>query len=190
MAVVAGKGNWGEDESGVREREKRSKKWEKGDRLLPADELSAFPSNSLPSDNTPSPWDGTQSSADGFPGLAGGDFFSTALQTLVGPPDPRSGFNPSSPLPSSADGTERSMAQNNLFRWSMVVSSRRGISRRREINELTIQVAVASVGGIISPPGVSSLEGALRQAEGDGGPQAEQADLVRMWGVWGRVVAV
>ena len=61
---IVGKGEWGEDKSGVRVREERLKerlkKWEKGDRLLLADELPALPSNSSSSENTPSPWDGMQ----------------------------------------------------------------------------------------------------------------------------------
>ena len=64
------------------------------------------------------------------------------------------------------------------------------MSRRREINELTVQVAVASVGVILSSLGVPSLESALRQAGRDGVPQVERADLVRMWDAWGRVVAI
>ena len=208
---VAGKGEWGEDESGVRAREKRLKerlkKWEKGDRLLLADELPALPSNSSSSDNVPSPRNGMQSSAGGFPGLVGGGFFGPLsgvlpgpiLQTLVGAPDSRSGFGPSSSFsPPSADGTDGSTARNNFFRCSVVVPSRRSthrekisrMNRRREINELTIRMAVASVGGTLSPLSVSSLESALGRVEEDGVPQAERADLVRMWDAWGRVVAV
>ena len=45
--LVAGKGEWGEDDLGVRTREKRVKerlkKWKKEDRLLLADGLPALP---------------------------------------------------------------------------------------------------------------------------------------------------
>ena len=58
------------------------------------------------------------------------------------------------------------------------------------MNELTIRIAVAFVGGTLSPLSVPSLESALRQAEADGIPQADRADLVRMWDAWGRAVVV
>ena len=54
------------------------------------------------------------------------------------------------------------MTQKNFFRCYMAVSSRRPmqgekISRvSREINEFTIQMGVASVGGILSPLSVLS----------------------------------
>jgi hypothetical protein len=64
------------------------------------------------------------------------------------------------------------------------------MNRRREINELTVRMAVASVGGTLSPLDVPFLESALRQAEAGGIPPEERADLVRMWDAWGRVVIV
>ena len=66
----------------------------------------------------------------------------------------------------------------NYFSTTVVVSSRR--STQREINELTVRMSMASAGGALSPPSFPSLKSALRQVEGDGLPQAERADLVRM----------
>ena len=154
---VVGEGEWGEDESGVRAREKRLKerlkRREKGNRPL------SLPSNSLPSDNPPSLRNRIQSSTSGFPCLAGsgcfrpllGVFPSPVLQILVGPPSSRSGFGPSSsPLFSLADGTDRPTTQDNPSCCSVVVPSRRSMQRekispmnqRRETNELTIRMAV------------------------------------------------
>jgi hypothetical protein len=64
------------------------------------------------------------------------------------------------------------------------------MNRRREINELTVRMALASVGGTLPPLDVPFLESALEQAEANGISPAERADLVRMWDAWGRVVAV
>jgi len=209
----ARKGEWGEDESSGRAREKRLKerlkKWEKGERLLLADELPTLQSTSSPSDDVPSPRGGA--SEGGFPGLVGGNsggpfgplsgvLPGSVLQALVGTSDSRSGlgssFSPS--FSPSFDGSDGSASQNNFFRSSVVVPSRRSVenekisrvNRRREINELTIRMALASVGGTLPPLDVPFLENALGQAEVDGTQPTERADLVRMWDAWGRVVVV
>ena len=207
-----GKGEWGEDESSDRAREKRLKerlkKWEKGENFLLADELPTLQFSSLHSDDL-SPRNGVSSSEGGFPGLTvggpGGPFgpFTGVLpggllQSLVGLPDSRPGFG-SSPSPSSSvDGTDGSTSPNNFFRSSVVVPSQRSIrnekasrmNRRREINELTVRMALASVGGTLPPLDVPFLESALEQTEANGVPPAQRADLVRMWDAWGRVVVV
>ena len=212
---AAGKSEWGEDESSDRAREKRLKerlkKWEKGEMLLLADELPTLQLTSSPSDDPPSPRGGAPSSEGGFLGLvgggAGGPFGplsgvlpGSVLQALVGPSDPRSGFGSSSPPPSSSsfDGTDGSVSPNNFFRSSVVVPSRRSVetenvsrvSRRWEINELTMRMAVSSIGGTLPPLDVPSLEASLRQQEKDGIQPTERPDLVRMWDAWGRVVIV
>ncbi|KAF9647587.1 AAA-domain-containing protein [Thelephora ganbajun] len=208
---MAGKGEWGEDESSDHAREKRLKgrlkKWEKGERLLLADELPALQSDSSPSDDHPSPWSGMSSSEGGFPGLAGGGVggpFRPLLGVLPGPmlqtlmgSDSYSDFgSPSSS--SSADGTDGSTSLNSFFRSSVVVPSQRSVpnerisrmNRRREINELTTRMALASVGGTLPRLDVSFLEGALRQAQADGIPPTKRTDLVRMWDAWGHVVVI
>ena len=210
---TAGKGEWGEDEHSAHAREKRLKerlkKWEKGEKALLADELPTLQSISSSSDNIPSSQSGLQSSEGSFPGLAGGGLGGSfgplsgvlpgsVLQSLMGSPDSRSGFGSPQSHSSSADGIDESTSQNNFFRCSVVVPSQRSIqsekisrmSRRREINELTVRMAMASVGGALPPLDVPFLEDALRQAEVEGIPLAERADLVRMWDAWGRVVAV
>ena len=210
---TVGKGEWGEDESSDRAREKRLKerlkKWEKGERLFLADELPTLQSSSLPSDDALPSRNGVSSSEGGFPGLVGGSagglfgplsgvLPGQVLQALMGSPDSRSGSGSSSSSPSSFDGIDGSTSPNNFFRSSVVVPSQRSVQnekvsrmdRRREINELTVRMAVASVGGSLPPLDVSFLESALRQAEVDGIPPAERVDVVRMWDAWGRVVAV
>ena len=211
---TVGKGEWGEDEHSARAREKRLKerlkKWEKGEKVLLADELPILQSNLSSSDNVPSPWSGVQPSGGSFPGLAGGGLGAslgplsgvlpgTVLQALMGSPDPRSGFGSSSPSSSSpADGIDGPTSPDNFFRCSVLVPSQRSIqsekisrmSRRREINELTVRMGMASVGGILPPLDVPFLESALRRAEAEGVPLAERADLVRMWDAWGYVVAI
>ena len=201
---VVGKDEWEEDEPSDRAREKRLKerlkRWEKGERSFLADELPTLQSDSTPSDDLPSPRGGV-SSEGGFPGPAGGSFGplsgvlpGAVLRALMGSPDSR--YPPSSS--SSSDGTDGSTSPNNFFRSSVVVPSQRSTqneqisrkNRRREINELTIRMALASVGGILPPLDVSFLDSALGQAETDGTQPAERTDLVRMWDAWGRVVVV
>lgn len=207
---VAGKGEWGEDESSGRAREKRLrerlKKWEKGDKVLLADELPTLQLNSSPDDLPPSR-SGVSSSEGGFPGLAigpGGSIYPLAgmlpgslLQAVMGSPDPRNGLSSSqSSSPVEETGEETSL--NNFFRSSVVVPSQRSVqnekisrvNRRREINELVVRMALASVGGTLPPLDVPSLESALRQAGTDGVPPVTRPDLVRMWDAWGRVVVV
>lgn len=205
---MVGKGEWGEDEYSTRAREKRLKerlkKWEKGEKVLLTDELPTLQSNSSPSENAPSLRSGVQSSEGGFPGLGGsfgplsGVLPGSVLQALMGSPNYRSDFGSSSSHFSSVDGADGSTSQNNFFRCSVVVPSQRSVqnekisrmSRRREINELTVRMAMASVGGTLPPLDVPFLESALRQAEAEGIPPAERADLVRMWNAWGCVVVV
>ena len=210
---AAGKNEWGEDEFSGRAREKRLKerlkKWEKGERLLLADELPTLQLTSSPSDDAPSPRGGV--SEGGLPSLVGGGsggpfgqlsgvIPGSVLQALIGSSDPRSSFGSSS-SPSfspSFDGTDGSAPLNNFFRSSVVVPSRRSVenekisrvNRRREINELTVRMALASVGGTLPPLDVPFLESALGQAEVDGTQPTEKADLVRMWDAWGRVIVV
>jgi hypothetical protein len=208
---TVGKGEWGEDEDSVRAREKRLmerlRKWEKGEKVLLADELPTLQSNSSPSENVPSSWSGVQPSGGGFPGLAVGGLGGSlgplsgvlpgpVLQALMGSPDSRPGLGPSSP--SSADGTDGPTPPNNFFRCSVVIPSQRSmqnekfsrVNRRREINELTVRMAMASIGGTLPPLDVPFLESALRQAEAEGIRPAGRADLVRMWDAWGCVVVV
>ena len=163
---VAGGSEWGEDESSDRAREKRLeeriKKWENDERSFLADELPALQSTSPPSD------------------------------------DPRSGSSSSSSSTSSVDGKDGSASQENFFRSSVVVPSRRSVedekisrmNRRREINELTVRMALSSVGGTLPPLEVSSFEGALGHPEADGTQPAEETDLAKMWDALGCVVVV
>lgn len=207
------KGEWGEDESSDRAREKRLKdrlkRWEKSEKMLLADELPTLQATSSGPEESPPSRSGVSNSEGGFPGLAVGGAFSPlsgafpghVLQALMGGgPDSRPGLGPNSPaFPSpSFDGSDGSTSPNNFFRSSVVVPSQRSVltektlrmNRRREINELTIRMAISSIGGTLPPLEVPFLESARRQAESDGVPSEERADLVRMWDAWGRVVAV
>ena len=210
---TVGKGEWGEDESSDRAREKRLKerlkKWEKGDRFLLTDELPTLQLNSLLSEDLSSSRNAVASSEGGLPGLAVGGFglplslppgmiSGSLLQSLIGSSDSRPGVGSSQSPSSSVDGRDGSTSPNNFFRSSVVVPSQRSVqsektsrmNRRREINKLTVRMALASVGGTLPPLDVPFLESALEQAGVNGVPPAERADLVRMWDAWGRVVIV
>lgn len=199
------KGEWGEDESSDRAREKRLKerlkKWEKGDWFLLVDELPTLQSSSLPSDDTSSSRSTPSSPEGGFPGLAvggPGGLFSPfsgmipapLLQTFMGSADPRLGYGPSMPPSPSADGTDRFMSPQNFFRSSVIVPSQRSaqkenhsrVKRRREINQLTVRMALASVGGTLPSLDRAFLDSILKPAE--------RSDLLRMWEAWGSIVFV
>lgn len=78
-----------------------------------------------------------------FRGLLSELLAGPLLQTLVGPPYSRSGFGPLWPLPfASADGTDGSMAHKKFFPREQLADE-----PKEEFSELTIQAAVASVGG-------------------------------------------
>ena len=210
---AVGRGEWGEDESSERAREKRLKerlkKWEKGERFLLADELPALQFSSSPVDDLPpASRNGAPSPEAGFPGLTVGGSAGpfgplssglpgTLFQGLMGLHDSRPGLGSSQSF-SAVDGADGSTSPNNFFRSSVVVPFQRSVpnekssrmNRRREINELTVRMALASVGGNLPPLDATSLQSALQQAEVAGVAPAERADLVRMWDAWGRVVVV
>ena len=168
------------------EREEVKGKVQEG--LLLVDKLPALLSNSLPPYNALSTeWDTVISRQfprpveSGFFGLWRGVLFDPVLQTLVGTPGSRSCFGPSSPLSfSSADRTDGPTAQNSFFYRPVVVPSRRSaqrekisrMSRRGEIDELTVWMTVATVKGTLSSLSDPSFGSALRQAEGVGPPSS------------------
>ena len=206
---TVGRGEWGEDDCSGRAREKRLKerlkRWEEGEKFFLADELPTLQLNSLSSDDFHSSRNGAFSEG-GFPGFVSGGASSlfgpftgalpgAVLQPVMGSSDPRSGPASSS---SSVGGSDGSTSPNNFFRSSVVVPSQRSVqnekisrmNRRREINELTARMALASIGGTLPPLDVESLNSALKKVEADGIPLTERSDLLRMWDAWGRVVAV
>ena len=111
---MVGKGETGNNELAVRARENRLKgrsKREKGDTLLLSKNYPLY-RRTRHLLRRPSPWDGIQQPAGGFPGLAG--WFqglssaclpSQVLRTFVGIPD-SPGFNPSLSLSPSSAGID------------------------------------------------------------------------------------
>ncbi|KAF8078024.1 hypothetical protein FPV67DRAFT_1557446 [Lyophyllum atratum] len=173
----AGKADWGEDEAAEKLREKRLrdrlKKWESGDAAL----LDEFPKLSTAEE--------------------GEDNEERPEIILIG----------SSGLPSfpstngaSSSGSGTGQNQSSFFRTSILIPRARSaseeraarVSRRREINELTLRMGVGAAGGVVEKESAASTHSDPPSAEGT--PEAKIADplsqpnRIRMWEDWGNRV--
>ncbi|RDB21505.1 CDP-diacylglycerol--inositol 3-phosphatidyltransferase [Hypsizygus marmoreus] len=173
-----GKFSWGEDDIAEKAREKRLrdrlKRWEKGDAAL----LEEFPKLSATQegeDNDDKP-DIIVIGANGIPGLSSGS--STSGNGQTGPHGDSSFFRTSVLVPKV-----RSIAEERAAR----------VTRRREINELTMRMGVGAAGGIMeqesatiihteSSPATSNIE--------DKPADASHHHHLRMWEDWGNRIEV
>lgn len=169
-----GKSDWGEGEIAEKAREKRLrdrlKKWEKGDAAL----LDEMPKLSLHDDREHND--------------------SHRPEVIILGPNNISGISPRSHRDSeSEDGT-------SFFRSSILVPAIRSpaterecrVARRREINELTMRMAVGAIGGILDK---SSADTSLPVPFPEEEKTTEEnirtpTDHERMWDNWGRRVEV
>ncbi|KZT26313.1 AAA-domain-containing protein [Neolentinus lepideus HHB14362 ss-1] len=162
---------------------KRLKRWEKGDAAL-LDELPKLLLHTMDDGES-------RSSSSGRPEIVfvngpGGTSAQSPFASFFG-----GGVSGSrSPGPSDADGNSR------FFRTSIIVPSVRSlsnerecrVSRRRQINELTMRMGVSTVGGIL--PELENAPQTLEEqresnAEESEGAQAESSDATKMWEEWG-----
>ncbi|KAF5381064.1 hypothetical protein D9615_003892 [Tricholomella constricta] len=172
----AGKADWGEDELAEKAREKRLRdrlrKWESGDAAL----VNDFPKLSTVEegeDNDDRP-EIIVIGANGFPG-----FSSTNAS-------------------SSASGN----GQNNstFFRTSILIPKVRStteeragrVSRRREINELTLRMGVGAAGGVMEQESAASIHFDSTEDSSEMKPPSTpvQHSRARMWEDWGTRVEV
>jgi hypothetical protein len=167
------KADWGEGEMADKARERRFrerlKRWENGDAAL----LQDLPKLSATDDMDNG---GGQSSKSGR---------ITIIGSLDIPGLP--GIHPSVP-----DGSA------SFFRTSVLVPARRSpveerdnrMARRREINELTMRMAVGAVGGILEGSANDDpieLPGPEMPTEKTG-TEADPSAMPRMWDEWGRTI--
>ncbi|KDQ60701.1 hypothetical protein JAAARDRAFT_125437 [Jaapia argillacea MUCL 33604] len=180
------KSDWSEDESADKARERRLrmrlKKWEKGDASL-HDELPRL--SLVGEDNDAST--GSRGQPDvvvlGAPGGVPG--FPAGLGSMI------AGQGGGRGLPSERDMNTR------YFRTSIVVPAVRSltderacrIARRREINELTMRMAVGVVGGVLEKmEDIPEPQLSVKESSDDGKDVlvAEVTEGVKMWEAWGQ----
>ncbi|KAF8636457.1 hypothetical protein AX17_003273 [Amanita inopinata Kibby_2008] len=174
--------DWGEDEAGVKAREKRLRdrlrKWEKGDIAL-SDEYAKLAISQDP-----------ENGSEPRPEII-----------IIGPgngiPGPHPFFNGLLPG-QSGKGTD-SDSKGFFFRTSSLVPQTRSldleqstrINRRREINELTMRMGVGAIGGCLQKESVDDILGQELPANTDGGSSGQDGNMRLTWGnsieVWANV---
>ncbi|KAK0197193.1 hypothetical protein F5146DRAFT_34122 [Armillaria mellea] len=181
-APKPGRTDWSEDEVADKAREarlrRRLKKWEKGDASI-LEELPTL----VNEDNNESD--------------------SKRPEVIV------LGSNMSIPLPglpglSNRNNSDSADTRSPFFRTSILVPNVRSIpderdcriARRREINELTIRMAVGAIGGVLDAEGAESrlTRETEKNEDGENTVDSEKSDLEsaidheRMWDDWGKRV--
>ena len=185
----AGKSDWGEEDHAEKAREwrlrERLRKWERGDHALQPE---------LPKVLTAPPVEDDSGSPQPvmFVGPGGGNLFSSAVGQLFG----GGGLRPSLHAANS-----NASASSGFLRTSILVPASRSLShekasrigRRREINELTMRMAVGLVGGLLEMRSASSVFSA---SSGPEPPPTEptgsrgSVDAAKMWDDWGNKIEV
>jgi hypothetical protein len=180
-----GKSDWGEEEHAEKAREwrlrERLRKWERGDQALQS-ELPKFLTGPPVEDESGIPG---QLNA----GLSGGPGGGIPLSSLVGQFFGASGHRPSMQAASSNSSTSP-----GFMRISILVPASRSLSRekasrmgwRREINELTMRMAVGSIGGLLEKRSAASVFSAPSERAGS----SDSANTARMWDDWGNKIEV
>lgn len=184
-----GKSDWGEDEAADKEREKRLKdrlrKWERGDAAL-HDELPMLSAVSDEGENGIKPKTGVV--------VIGGNGGMSGLPPFLESLGSRFGDNRDE---SSDSGDTR------FFRTSVLVPNVRSlteerncrVTRRREINELTMRMGVGAVGGnldqrIEAPKNSSTIPEREETDEHGNNTTAIKSNEEKMWDDWGKRVEV
>lgn len=171
----SGKADWGEGDLADKQRERRLrdrlKRWESGDSFL----LDELPRLAITEDS---------------------DSRHKPEVLIFGP---HAGISPSNSRTADSDAT------SSFFRTSIIVPSTRSsqlerdcrVSRRREINELTMRMAVGAVGGVLEGPfpdldvGAQQEESPSQDENSPPSPDAAElppqvSDAQQMWDSWGR----
>ena len=180
----AGKSDWGEEDHAEKAREwrlrERLRKWERGDHALQS-ELPNFPTAPV-EDDSGSPG---QHNVVYVGGPGGGN---PLLNPLFG----GGGLRSSTHAPRS-----NAPASSGFLRTSILVPASRSllrekasrIGRRREINELTMRMAVGSVGGLLDTRSAASVF----SASSEPAPPTESGNSAKgtkMWDDWGNKIEV
>ncbi|KAI0306509.1 hypothetical protein B0F90DRAFT_1808197 [Multifurca ochricompacta] len=167
-----GKSDWGEEDHAEKAREwrlrERLRKWERGDQALQS-ELPKLLTGPAVED---------ESGSSGQPNvvLVGGPGGASPLSSFLGP------LLGSASRPSLHSASSGSPTTSGFLRTSVLVPASRSlsrerisrISRRREINELTMRMAIGAVGGLLETRSAASHAGAR-----------DATNSLKMWDDWG-----
>jgi hypothetical protein len=180
-----GKSDWGEEDHAEKAREwrlrERLRKWERGDHALQSE---------LPKFLTGPPVEG-EPGTPGQPvlfvgGPGGGQPIPSFLRPLLGGGGLRPGMQ------------DASSNTSGFMRTSILVPASRSLSRekasrmgcRREINELTMRMAVGSIGGLLETRSAASVFSAPSDPPSDYAGSSDSANAARMWDDWGNKIEV
>ena len=188
-----GKSDWGEEDYAEKAREsrlrERLRKWERGDHALQS-ELPKVLTTHPVEDESGSPGQPNNVVVVGSPG--GGNPFASFFGPLVGGSGLRSIMHAAS---------SNAPASSGFLRTSILVPASRSMShekasrigRRREINELTMRMAIGSVGGLLETRSAASVFSASSEHVPSTAEPAGSVDSVnaaKMWDDWGNKIEV
>ena len=181
-----GKSDWGEEDHAEKAREwrlrERLRKWERGDHALQA-ELPKFLTGPHVEDESGNP---------GQPNVVvvGG---SSGGSPVFGPLFGGGGLRPG--MQAASSNTSMS---SSFLRTSILVPASRSLShekasrmdRRREVNELTMRMAVGSIGGLLETRSAASVFSSSAEPLSKHAGSGDSANAGRMWDYWGNKIEV
>jgi hypothetical protein len=184
-----GKSDWGEDDHAEKARElrlrERLRKWERGDHALQS-ELPKFTTGPPVEDESGTPG---QANVVVVGGPGGGSPFPSFLGPLLGGGGLRPGMQAAGSNTSTSSG---------FMRTSILVPASRSLSHekasrmgcRREINELTMRMAVGSIGGLLETRSAASVFSESPEPPSEHAGSGDSANAARMWDDWGNKIEV
>ena len=179
-----GKSDWGEEDHAEKAREwrlrERLRKWERGDHTLQS-ELPKFPTGPIVEDEPGSPG---QPDVVFVGGPGGENPFSSLLRPLLGP------------RPSLRSTSSNPQTSSGFLRTSVLVPASRSLSRektsrigrRREVNELTMRMAVGAVGGLLETRSAALVFSELAPTCPENPGPGDMTNAVKMWDDWGNTM--
>ncbi|KAH9966733.1 hypothetical protein BC827DRAFT_1264662 [Russula dissimulans] len=187
-----GKSDWGEEDHAEKARElrlrDRLRKWERGDHALQS-ELPRFQTRPSVEEESVPPGQPDVVFVGGGPG--GGNPLNSFFSPLLGGGGPRPSLHPANSNPPTTS--------SGFLRTSILVPASRSLShekasrtcRRREINELTMRMAVGTVGGQLETRSAASVFSASSESATSTSEFASPGDstnAVKMWDDWGNKI--
>jgi hypothetical protein len=188
-----GKSDWGEEDHAEKARElrlrERLRKWERGDHALQSE---------LPKILTGPPVE-DESGTPGQPNVAvaGGPGGGNPLSSFLGPFSPLLGSS-GGLRPSMLAASPNTSTSSGFMRTSILVPASRSLSHekasrmggRREINELTMRMAVGSIGGLLETRSAASVFSVSSEPQSEHAGSIDSANAARMWDDWGNKIEV
>jgi hypothetical protein len=181
-----GKSDWGEEDYAEKAREwrlrERLRKWERGDHALQS-ELPKFSTSPVVEDESDS--SGQPNAV--FLGAPGG---AIPLPSFFGPllgGGLRSGPQSANSNPPTSSGFLRTSILVPASR-SLLREKTSRIGRRREINELTMRMAVGAVGGLLETRSAESVFSELAPSDLEHLEPRDMTSGVKMWDDWGNKI--